>query len=218
MTKLGTKKKPIRLLPDGSLRTKFVKSTSHVFNKNELVTEMSKMKSPKYGFDLYIKNLIRNPYLKAKDIRLGFLLFDLLTNKQLDPLFTTLPKEEFRISSIGEQGILYLAASRAVSDGYEMISKQSLFDLATRSKMSLTQSEIIKILNKLHSFFYITCTEICKENLASNRIGFKYKCNELPLSMQTKVVHIRLNQRFEKLDFTNQWKAIKRKKSKVKVT
>lgn len=206
MSKLGTEARPIRLLPDNALRTELIEHTSGLLSTGDLVVDLSKMKPPKLELDIYIKNLIRNPYLSGDEIRLGFLIFDLLDKEAFSPVFLTVPHESYRFNDIGEEGLLFVEASRSVSHNFELIEKQSLSDIARKNKLNISQTEMINILNKLHSFFYLTCTEVCIENLASNRVAFKYSKEEILLSESAKVIHIRINDRFDKLMLTRFWK------------
>ncbi|HBO29707.1 MAG TPA: hypothetical protein DD462_07935, partial [Leeuwenhoekiella sp.] len=75
--KLGTEENRIRLVPDNTKREALEQATG-LGRSGDVNIELSRMKSPQKAFDLYLKNLVRNPRLDADDIRLGFLLFDLL--------------------------------------------------------------------------------------------------------------------------------------------
>lgn len=204
MKKIGSEANPIRLLPDIAKRTYFEEATG-IGRDVGIVVDMSRMKPPKLAFQLYIKNLITNPCLSANEMRLGYLLYDTFENDYTEATFLVVPMSEFHMSKVGEDGLLYITASRSVPEGFDYLEKQSLLEKTKSWRLNISTGELIKSLNKLHSFFYITCTEISEENLAENRIGFKYKKNEILLSEQTEMVHIRLNDRFDKIDLTNRW-------------
>jgi len=202
--KLGTEESRIRLVPDNVKREALEQATG-LGRSGDVNIELSRMKPPQQAFDLYLKNLVRNPRLDADDIRLGFLLFDLLEHNLGSQSFLLIPMSDFHMSQIGENGVLYFHGTRNCEFGYDFLEKQSLLDIANKCRLDLDTSHLIRLLNRLHSFFYITCTELCEENLAVNRIGFKYTKEEVLLSKDAKIVHIRLNERFNKIDLTKRW-------------
>jgi len=204
MTKLGTEEDRIQLVPDNAKR-KALEDSTGIGSSVDVVIDMSKMKAPKQAFDLFLKNLIRNPRLSADEIRLGFLLFDLLENEGAEQSFLVVPASDFHMSQVGADGMLYFNGTRHVSYGFEILEKQSLLDIACQYRLDVERSTLIALLNKLHSFFYITCTEICEQNLAANRAGFNYKDSDVLLSENAKMVHIRINDRFNEIDLTKRW-------------
>ena len=205
MAKLGTEENRIRLVPDNAIRKQLEKSTG-IGGGVDVVIDMGKMKPPKQAFDLYLKNLIRNPFLEKQEIQLGFLLFDLLQNECAEQSFLVVSASDFHMSQVGEDGLLFVHGTRQLSCGFDFIEKQSLLDIAIKNRIDVTTQSIIALLNNLHSFFYITCTEICENNLASNKVGYEYKKNEVLLTENAKMVHIRINERFSQIDLTKQWR------------
>jgi len=195
--KLGTEESRIRLVPDNAKREALEQATG-LGRSGDVNIELSRMKSPQQAFDLYLKNLVRNPRLNADDIRLGF--YNLGSQS-----FLLIPMSDFHMSQIGENGVLYFHGTRNCEFGYDFLEKQSLLGIAKKCRLDIDTSRLISLLNRLHSFFYITCTELCEENLAVNRIGFEYRYQEVLLSEDAKMVHIRLNERFNKIDLTKRW-------------
>ena len=205
MEKVGSQSNPLKLVPDIGHRKLLADTTGIGMGDEGAVTVFSKMKEPKQGFDLYLKNLMRNPSLTAVELRLGFLLFDLLENEYSEAIFLLVVENRFRMSSVGEDGILYLHDKRQVSTGTELLDKQSLLEIARKANIDMDTRSLIKALNRLHSFFYITCTEVSEANTSGNRNGFAYGTHEILLPDDAQIAHIRLNERFAKYDLTKKW-------------
>lgn len=206
MAKVGTQDNPIKLVPDVSQRLLLAEATGIGVDDEGPVTVISKMKEPVHGYDLYLKNLMRNPRLNCMDLRLCFLLFDLFENDYTEATFLLVEKSDYRMSKVGEDGLLYLHDKRQVSTGVEFLEKQSLLEMARKSNIGTEQAGLVATLNKLHSYFYITCTEISEANTASEKRNFDYQANEVLLSNEAELVHIRLNERFAKYDLTRKWR------------
>jgi len=137
--------------------------------------------------------------------RSGDVNIELSRNNLGSQSFLLIPMSDFHMSQIGENGVLYFHGTRNCEFGYDFLEKQSLLGIAKKCRLDIDTSRLISLLNRLHSFFYITCTELCEENLAVNRIGFEYRYQEVLLSEDAKMVHIRLNERFNKIDLTKRW-------------
>jgi len=206
MGKVGSQSNPIKLVPDVGFRELLAETTGIGVEDEGAVIAFSKMKEPKQSFDLYVKNLMRNPSLTAVEMRLGFLLFDLLENEYFEAFFLLVVETRFRMSSVGENGILYLHDKRQVKTGIELLEKQSLLEIARKANIDVDTRSLITALNRLHSFFYISCTEISEVNTAENRSGYDYGKHETLLGENTKIVHIRLNERLAKYDLTKKWR------------
>ena len=204
MSKLGTEENPIKLVPDNAKRRAFEDATG-IGSNVDVVVDMSRMKPPKKASELYLTNLIRNPKLSADEIRLGFLLFDLLDFSFDSQCFLLVEASKFHMSKVGEYGFLYFHGSRNSIDGSDFLEKRSLLEIARKCRLDVNSAGLIDLLNRLHSFFYITCTEICEQNLAVNRTSFRYSEQEVLLSESSKMVHIRLNERFIRIDLTKRW-------------
>ncbi|TDF34387.1 hypothetical protein EYS14_24740 [Alteromonadaceae bacterium M269] len=205
MGSLGSESNPLRLVPDINERILFSKATGIGTDDEGIVTVMSKMKEPRYETDLYVKNLISNPMLKKKELKLGLLIFRII-DMSWGATFLTVKKTDYRMSGIGENGILHVSDKRTLPSGYDILEKQSLLEIANKYNLKIDTETLIRALNRLHSFFYITCTEISHVNAASERVGFNYDMNEVLLSDETKLIHIRLNERFTRFDLSKKWK------------
>tara|TARA_R110001606_G_scaffold220173_2_gene368077 strand:- start:1185 stop:1898 length:714 start_codon:yes stop_codon:yes gene_type:complete len=205
MEKVGSQGNPLKLVPDVSRRLLLEITTGIGVDDDGPVTVFSRMKERKQSFDLYIKNLMRNSALSAIELRLGYLLFDLLDNEFSDAVFLLVENSRYRMSKVGDDGILYLHDKRQVSSGVEILEKQSLLELSQNANIDLDSKSLINSLNRLHSFFYITCTEVSEANTPESRRGYNYEANEVLLSDTAEITHIRLNQRFAKYDLTKKW-------------
>ena len=202
MSKIGSGENPIRLTPDVSKRTLFQQGTN-VDCSPDVVIAINRIKAPKRIYDLYLYNLLWNPNLNADEIRIGYLLYELIEEQCSDPIF--LVADSFHMSRVGEDGLIYVRSISDTTKTFESADKQSLLGIAQKYRMKISTDDLIFILNKLHSFFYITCTEICESNLDINKTGFDYKREQMMLSKDTKLVHIKLNHHFDRINMVNRW-------------
>ncbi|WP_414828404.1 hypothetical protein [Alteromonas sp. H39] len=206
MNKIGTSNNPLKLVPDINRRLLFEDATGIGIEDDGIVTTLSRMKMSKLPSNLYLHNLMHNPRLTAQELRLAYLVYDLLENQYFEPVFLLVEKSKYRMSSVGDGGMLFLHDRRQVPSGVEYLEKESLLEISKKVNLDIDTKGLIQALNRLHSFFYITCTEICELNSANNRQNFDYNANEVLLSDDSQIVHIRLNGRFSKFDLTKKWK------------
>ncbi len=202
MAKLGSDAAVIRLVADNTKRILLDKH-SNVDCDVDVVVGLNQIKAPKNNTDLYWSNLLWNPFISINEVRIGWLLFELLEMDFNDPVFVV--SERFHMNSVGEDGHINFRSMTDVDIQYVVAEKQSLLDKANDKKMNMAPVQLIEILNRLHSFAYITCTEVYTENLDVYRVGFNYKEKELLLSANSKLVHIRINHHFDRIDMMNRW-------------
>lgn len=209
MSKVGSEGSPIRLTPDVSKRALFEQGTN-IDCVPDAVVAINRIKAPKKSFDLYFNNLLWNPNLDADEIRVGYLLYELIEDQCSDPIF--LVAESFHMSRVGEDGVIHVRSISDTAKSFESADKQSLLNMLHKHRMKINTEDLISILNKLHSFFYITCTEICESNLDADKVGFDYKKEQVLLSNDTKLVHVRLNHHFDRINMINRWIALPKAK------
>lgn len=199
---LGAKGARIRLVQENVKRSR-LKQYSALTPDSYDVFDFGKYKDKTYESDCFTVNLMFNPWLSANEIRLGYLLYKSIGYLN-EEVFWLSDSEEYVEGSIGEKGYLYFTQDHR----YELKPK-NLLDLTKEHKLCLTAKDVIEILNVLHDFYFITCTEVSAVNLGVNRKGFSYKNNTVSLGNSAKMIHIRLNIGMDETYLVDKWKALK---------
>lgn len=202
--KVGTFDNPIRLVQENTRRIG-LDANSNIWVNEIGVYDFGRLKKPKNKFDLIINNIAFNPYLTAQEIRVALKIYDLLFDGFFNNIFLTVTSREFHMRTIGESDEIIFSSSKLSPFHWVIKDKQSLLDILKTVHVCLSPFELIEILNKLHDYYYITCTELASNNAAEYRRGFDYKNNVVHLSDTCKIAHIRINGAMDKVDLTNNW-------------
>ena len=94
------------------------------------------MGAPKRIYDLYLYNLLWNPNLNADEIRIGYLLYELIEEQCSDPIF--LVADSFHMSRVGEDGLIYVRSISDTTKTFESADKQSLLGIAQKYRMKIS--------------------------------------------------------------------------------
>ncbi|RTR40286.1 hypothetical protein EKG38_06105 [Shewanella canadensis] len=195
---VGTENNPIRFVQENVKRPKL--ELNSTLTPNGLgVFDFGKYKDVEDEYNVFFSNLIFNPNFSLEEIRFASLVLKSmgLSNEQL---FWVRNNEQFRAREFGQSGLLYFTPDEA-----QIIEPINLPAIINKHKLSFTQQEIIAMLNTLHDYYYITCTEIFEGNLAKNTKGFDYINNAVSLSDNAKFVHIRINHGMDEKYIVDKW-------------
>jgi hypothetical protein len=201
--KVGTEANPIKLVQENSKRPELEKYST--LKKNDLGTyDFGKYKEIKYKTDIFNNNLVFNPHLTAKEIRLGFLIYELI-GKEDGRVFWLTSEKDYSADSIGDLGFLHIVKTQNTPFDIVPFEYEYLPDIMKKYKLDMTKQEIIASLNTLHGFYFITCTDISEQNLASNTMNFNYITEGKELSNDSKIVHLRINHGMDEIYIVDKW-------------
>jgi hypothetical protein len=201
--KVGTEANPIKLVQENSKRPKLEKYST--LKKSDLGTyDFGKYKEIKYKADIFNNNLVFNPHLSANEIRLGFLIYELI-GKEDGSVFWLTSGSDSSAGDIGDLGFLNIVKTRNTPFDIVPFEYKCLPKIMKSYKLDMTKQEIIAALNTLHDFYFITCTEISEQNLASNTTNYNYITEGKELNRDSKVVHLRINHGMDEIYVVDKW-------------
>ncbi|WP_215396907.1 hypothetical protein [Rheinheimera oceanensis] len=163
----GTERNPIRLINDNSPRALFEVCPSLELAILEAVKgiDLGKVRG-RDDVDLdmaYVLNLISNPNLDDKTVRLGCLLFSDHQYNFSDVIYDLTNNDEIScLDDVGEDGLICVGTPRNFSCLEMPLS--SLSKKLAKHGIQMDRSEILRSMKILHEFYYITSTDICYEN------------------------------------------------------
>lgn len=198
MSILGTEDNPIRFVQENVKRPKLELNSTLTPNGSG-VFDFGKYKDITDEFDVFFNNLIFNPNFSLEEIRFACLLLKSMAFSN-ERLYWISSNEQFKPLEFGQSGLLYFTPDEA-----QVIEPINIPDVINKHKLSFTQQEVIAMLNTLHDYYYITCTEISEGNLAKNTKGFDYINNAVSVSDDAKFVHIRINSGMDEKYIVDKW-------------
>ncbi|MCL1095859.1 hypothetical protein [Shewanella kaireitica] len=196
--KVGAESNPIRFVQENVKRPKLELNSTLTPNGSG-VFDFGKYKEIVDEYNVFFSNLIFNPNFSLEEISFAALLFNSLALSN-DELFWISDNEQIKLREFGQSGLLYFTPDEA-----KVIEPINLPVIINKHKLSFTQQEVIAMLNTLHDYYYITCTEVFEGNLAKNTKGFDYINNAVSLSDKAKLIHIRINCGMDEKHIVDKW-------------
>ena len=195
---LGSEDNPIRFVQENVKRPK-LELNSTLTPNGAGVFDFGKYKEIGDEYNVFFSNLIFNPNFSLEEIKFACLLSKSMVISN-DRLFWISDNEQFKAREFGQSGLLYFTPDEA-----QVIEPINLPAIIKKHNLNFTQQEVIGMLNTLHDYYYITCTEIFDGNLAKNTKGFDYINNAVPLSDNAKFIHIRMNYGMDEKYIVDKW-------------
>ncbi|WAJ69538.1 hypothetical protein [Catenovulum adriaticum] len=200
--RIGTEDNPLWVIPENTTRKLL---NEHSKYKEEKI-DLSRTPSNRSTKNLYIGNILSNPYLTLEEVKIAYYLYELIEEEGLnEKIILTSKKEKTSFRGIGEYGSIYFSNKNKPICGTLQIEKFSFLDYLHKSNLKIQQNELINYLNRLHGFYYITCTEICESNLDYVWSNKKHSAKEILLSDKADIVFVRINEYFTKIDMARSW-------------
>lgn len=208
--RIGTENNPIRLVNESIKRDLLIKHCRNTFSGGFDFHSL-----PDFGEDVYLRNVIYNPFLSGQEIKLAIYFFielelesgkvfsttvdsyDFVPVNTYGELFFDIETDGMRAGiAFGREDSLKSQVVFANTDGYY----PSLAIAASSMGIKVTSHRLLALLRRLHDFGYITVTDITSrntydyENLASDTNDSR-----------ARLRHIRLCKGMQKKDLTNRW-------------
>jgi len=191
--RFGNEDNPIRLLNDNSPRELITRC--HRIARSGTVSEIDLGKlrgqSDVDPFMVYVMNLISNPNIDEKTLRLGCWLYSDNQANFEDIIYDLTDFEEkLTLKRMGDEDFLYVGNPNTEKYDYFDKSFTNLIKSLAKIHLKFTKSELINSLTTLHEFYYITATDICYENsyLATDSTGKSVK--KIDANTQLAYIHI----------------------------
>ena len=153
---------------------------------------------------IYFMNLISNPNINEKTLRLGCWLYADNQAEFGDVIYDlTDANEKLRLKGIGDEDFIY--AGNPKTEKFEHFEKPFTNLIKTLAKIHLkfTKQELIESLITLHEFYYLTATDICYENsyLGTVETGKSTK----KISQQSQLVHVHITTAMTNKSIAGKW-------------
>ncbi|AWB66049.1 hypothetical protein C2869_06170 [Saccharobesus litoralis] len=205
--KLGTEDNRIKLVQENNKRNLLLSHSTFADNGGY---DLGKIPTSNSDGIIFLNNIMTNQHLSDLDIRIAYHLWELMCGDDSilfgELLCVVVRSSDVNLRFFGEDGCLYFSKTNAMKFDFVDLEKFSLLDyLNDKKRLRIQSNELITSLNNLHSFYYLTCTEIADINSAESRKGTLYEKEEILLSSETKLAFIRINSHFERIDMTNRW-------------
>jgi predicted transposase YbfD/YdcC len=167
----------------------------------------SYVKKDEIGYELFMSNIISNPHLPVLCMRVAIALYLLLDNvaNNEDVFITTSRKLNY--DEIGDDGFVYIGKS---SEDFLINEDSRLTQILNADfNLDIPTKVLNKVLDTLHSFHYITVTDISPDNLHKNAKEQWNKENKNKKTGKKKfracVKHIRLNSLLREISLIHKW-------------
>lgn len=202
----GTEVNPIRLLKDNSPRTLITRCPKLITPDTKNLIDLGKVRGQTDvdPFQIYTMNLISNPNLSEKAIRLGCWLYWEYEINGEDTIFDlTDSKTKLSLKGIGDDIFIYVG--NPVTENYELFDKKftNLIDKLAKVNIRITREESIEALTRLHEFYYITATDICRENSFLETTETNESLKKIDSS--TQLVHIHITTAMTNKSIAGKW-------------
>lgn len=202
----GTEENPIRLLKDNSPRTLITRCPKLITSDTKNLIDLGKVRGQTDvdPFQIYTMNLISNPNLSEKAIRLGGWLYWEYEINGEDTIFDlTDSKTKLSLKGIGDDIFIYVG--NPVTENYELFDKKftNLIDKLAKVNIRITREESIEALTQLHEFYYITATDICRENSFLETTETNESLKKIDSS--TQLVHIHITTAMTNKSIAGKW-------------
>lgn len=204
----GTEVNPIRLLKDNSKRLLITRCTRLAPGKEEEqeYVDLGKIRGQTETdpFLIYMMNLISNPNLSEKAVRLGAWLywdFEIDGEAKIYDITDGSPKPSLK--HLGDE--IFICVGNPVTGNYEYFDKKfpNLLDKLARVNIRLSRDESIEALTQLHEFYYITATDICRENSFLETTETNESLKKIDSS--TQLVHINVTTAMKNKSVAGKW-------------
>ncbi|WP_040552510.1 hypothetical protein [Rheinheimera nanhaiensis] len=163
----GTENNPIRLIQDNSFREMASRCPRIATGAGIANIDLGKIRGDENTdpFLIYVMNLISNPNIDDKAVRLGCWLY---SDSQL-----SLGDVIYDLTDIGKRPSLrflgdedYIYVGNPTTQKYQYYEKKfpKLIKELSDIDIEFTRDELINSISNLHEFYYITATDICPIN------------------------------------------------------
>lgn len=204
--RFGSEDNPIRLLNDNSPRELITRCNRIARSGTVSDIDLGKLRgqSDVDPFMVYVMNLISNPNIDEKTLRLGCWLYsDYQADVEEIIYDLTDSEEKLTLKKIGDEDFLYVGNPN--TEKYEYFDKSftNLIKSLAKIHLKFTKPELIKSLTTLHEFYYITATDICYENsyLATEDTGKSVK----KIDATTQLAHIHITTAMTNKSIAGKW-------------
>jgi predicted transposase YbfD/YdcC len=167
----------------------------------------SYVKKDEIGYELFMSNIISNPHLPVLCMRVAIALYLLLDYRINDSDVFITTSRKLNYDKIGDDGFIYIG--KGLEDYLINEDSRLIHILNTDFNLNISTKVLNKILDTLHSFHYITVTDISPDNIHKNVKEQWDKENKTKESDKTKfracVKHIRLNPLLREISLIHKW-------------